>query len=68
MKLFVLMIDSFSVYCSAEYGIKVAPKKRLIEIPLTDEQKAMLQAQKVGTVGLTDKFEEVEDIWFEEEK
>lgn len=62
----VVMLDTHRTYVAAAYGDEHVPYgRRLVSIPLTPEQCAMLQPRVVGMSGGKEVAEEIGDVWLE---
>jgi len=67
-RLTVIFANTWEAFCHLEYvGERMAPQKRTVTIELTQEQRKALVAQKVGSSGGGDHYEEVKDVYFEPE-
>ena len=63
MKLIFIVTDIWSPYMQyVNTNILVQPKRRCVEIELTEDQLKLLSLKKVGTNSGTDMYESIESI------
>ena len=62
----VVMLDRFRTEMAITFENQCVPYgRRLVTIELTDEQQDALVPRVVGQSGVTDRYEEIGDVWIE---
>ena len=69
MKLVVVLLDTCGTYISAVHENQTRPyKKRHVVIEFTQEQLEQLKPRRTGFANGSDWYEEIGDVWIEEEE